>query len=131
MRRKIVLLVEDHEDSRIICTTILQHYGYTVLEAEDGEVGFHLAYTRMPDLILMDMSLPHADGCAVTERLKGNRSTAHIPIVALTAHALKADKERAQRAGVDSYLVKPCGPAQVVAEVERLIGSAAMRSAYG
>lgn len=124
MYPKTVLLVEDHEDSRAICATILQHYGYDVLEAADGEIGFQLARTHIPNLILMDMSLPSTDGCEVTERLKEDVDTSHIPIVALTAHALGVDRERARRAGFDSYLVKPCAPTRIVAEVERLIGPA-------
>ncbi|CAN5853681.1 response regulator [soil metagenome] len=130
MRRKIVLLVEDQEDSRIIYGTILKHYGYGILEAADGDVGLQLARAHMPDLILMDVGLPHVDGCDATAFLKQDGSTSHIPIVALTAHGLHTDRERARRAGFDGYLVKPCIPTRVVAEVERLIGPSVEDAAY-
>jgi two-component system, cell cycle response regulator DivK len=120
---KRILLVEDHEDNRNIYRTILNHFGYEVLEAHDGRQGIDLARTETPDLILMDVSIPHIDGWEATRILKADPATATIPIVALTAHALKEDREHAVVVGFDGYLAKPVEPRTVVAEVERFIGA--------
>jgi CheY-like chemotaxis protein len=128
MRIKTVLLVEDNEDNRIVYATILQHHGYAVLEAGDGETGVRLARERKPDAILMDISLPIYDGWHATTLLKGDAETAHIPIVALTAHALTMDRERAREVGCDGYLTKPCDPSRVLAELKRLIGPPTVRA---
>jgi two-component system, cell cycle response regulator DivK len=124
MRRKMILLVEDHEDSRFICSTILRHHGYGIMEAEDGATGLQLARLHLPDLILLDVTLPILDGWSAAERLRGQAETSHIPIVALTAHAFQADQERGRRLGFDAYLIKPCRPSRVLAEVRRLVGPA-------
>ncbi len=124
MDAKTVLIVEDNEDNRIVYATILQHRGYGVLEARNGEEGVRMARERSPDLILMDISVPIIDGWKATEMLKGDPETAGIPIIALTAHALAEDRETAKQVGCDGYLAKPCEPRTVVAEVERFIGAA-------
>src|SRR5215213_756148 len=98
---KTVLLVEDNEDNRIVYSTILRHFGYTVTEALNGEEGIVKARTEKPDLILKDIS-----------------------IIALTAHALASDREKAMEVGCDGYLAKPCEPRAVVAEVQRFLGKA-------
>ena len=121
---KTVLLVEDNEDNRIVYATILRHHGYRVCEATNGEDGVRLAREILPDAILMDISIPRIDGWQATEMLKADSTTAHIPIVALTAHALSADRQKAQRVGCDGYLAKPCEPRRVVAEIVRVIGPA-------
>jgi CheY-like chemotaxis protein len=119
---KTVLLVEDNEDNRIVCSTILRHFGYRVVEAFNGQDGIAAARAERPDLILMDISIPIIDGWEATQVLKHDPATRHIPIVALTAHALAADRERAMQVGCDGYLAKPCEPRTVVAEVQRLVG---------
>jgi len=119
---KTVLLVEDNEDNRIVYSTILQHFGYRVMEALNGEDGIAKARSERPDLILMDISIPVIDGWEATQVLKGDPETCGIPIIALTAHALASDRERAMEVGCDSYLAKPCEPKAVVGEVERFIG---------
>lgn len=125
MRRKSVLLVEDHEDSRIICATILQHHGYAVLEAADVQSGLVLARTHRPDLILMDVTLPGAlDGWMVVERLKRDGATQGIPVVALTAQPQGSDGQRARLLGCAAYLVKPYTPSYILKEVRRIIGPA-------
>jgi CheY-like chemotaxis protein len=119
-----VLLVEDDRDNRAIYRTILEHSGYLVIEAEDGETGVQLARQHRPALVLMDISIPVLDGWAATRILKSDPATAAIPIIALTAHALAEDREKAAEAGCDSYLSKPVAPRRVVAEVQRFIGPA-------
>jgi two-component system cell cycle response regulator DivK len=117
-----LLLVEDNEDNRTIYSTLLRHLGYQVIEAQDGVQAIELARSEHPDLILMDISIPGMDGWEATRVLRGDPSTQSIPIVALTAHALDDDRERAAEVGFSSYLAKPVEPRAVVAEVRRLIG---------
>jgi CheY-like chemotaxis protein len=119
---KKVLLVEDNEDNRIVYSTILQHFGYVVMEALNGEEGIAKARAERPDLILMDISIPVIDGWEATQVLKRDPETRGIPIIALTAHALASDREKAMEVGCDSYLAKPCEPKAVVSEVEKFIG---------
>jgi CheY-like chemotaxis protein len=119
---RTILLVEDHEDNRIVYSTILEHFGYTVLLAGDGAEGVRLAREALPDLVLMDVSIPVMDGWEATRVLKADPATAAIPIVALTAHALATDRERAAEAGCDGYLAKPVEPRRVLEEVRRFLG---------
>jgi two-component system, cell cycle response regulator DivK len=120
---KRVLLVEDNEDNRTVYRTILEHFGYGVIEARNGEDGVRMAREEHPDLILMDISIPVIDGWEATKILKGDDKTRNIPIIALTAHALATDRTKASEVGCDGYLAKPCEPRRVVAEVEKFIGS--------
>jgi two-component system, cell cycle response regulator DivK len=119
---KVVLLVEDNPDNRGIYRTILEHGRFEVLEAEDGQTGVDLARTRQPDLILMDVAIPLIDGWEATRMLKADPETSGIPIIALTAHALQSDRERAEEVGCDGYIAKPVLPRAVLAEVERRLG---------
>lgn len=119
-----VLLVEDNEDNLAVYRTILDHVGYAVVEARDGEEGLARATAEKPDVILMDISIPKIDGWEVTRRLKAEDDTKGIPIIALTAHALDEDREKAFNVGCDGYLAKPIEPRRVVEEVERLVGPA-------
>jgi two-component system, cell cycle response regulator DivK len=120
-----ILLVEDHEDNRNIYRTILEHFGFQVLLAADGEEGVRLAELGTPDLILLDIDIPVMDGLEVARKLKGNEETARIPIVALTAYSQPEDRERAQEAGFDGYLAKPVSPRRVLAEVRRFLAASA------
>lgn len=120
-RGKTVLIVEDNEDNRIVYSTILRHHGFRVCEALDGEEGIDKARRELPDIILMDISIPVIDGWQVTETLKRETATKGIPIIALTAHAMPGDRQRAMAVGCDGYLAKPCEPRAVLAEVNRLI----------
>lgn len=119
---KTILLVEDNEDNLIVYRTILDHVGYRVIEARDGEEGVARAFADHPDLILMDVSLPKMDGWEATRRIKADETTRDIPIIAVTAHALDDDREKATQVGCDGYLAKPVAPRRVVEEVERFIG---------
>lgn len=118
----IVLLVEDNDDNLRIYSTILTYSGYQVIEATDGEAGLTAARDKHPDLILMDVSIPKIDGWEVTRLLKSDPQTASIPVIALTAHALATDRERANEIGFDGYIAKPAEPRLVLAEVERRLG---------
>ena len=108
--------------NRIVYSTILRHFGYTVTEALNGEEGIAKARSEKPDLILMDISIPIIDGWEATQVLKHDPATSSIPIIALTAHALASDREKAMEVGCDGYLAKPCEPRAVVAEVQRFLG---------
>jgi CheY-like chemotaxis protein len=118
-----LLLVEDNEDNRIIYATVLRHVGYRVVEAVDGAQAIALARSVVPDLILMDISIPEVDGWEATRILRRDPITKDIPIIALTAHAMTDDREKATALGFTSYLAKPVEPRAVVAEVRRWIGS--------
>ncbi len=117
-----VLLVEDNDDNRAIYRTILEHQGYRVVEALDGEEAVRRASDDPPDLILMDISIPLLNGWEATRRLKADARTARIPVIALTAHALAADRAMAEEVGCDGYLPKPVTPGRVAAEVRERIG---------
>src|SRR4051812_14654673 len=119
---KTVLLVEDNEDNRIIYATALRYAGYSVIEAITGTEGIRQAREGKPDLILMDISVPEIDGWEATTILKADPDTRHIPVVAVTAHALPGDEERSMAAGCDGYLAKPIPPAMLIAEVDRRFG---------
>ncbi|MCC6747693.1 MAG: response regulator [Deltaproteobacteria bacterium] len=118
---QIVLLVEDNIHNRRIFSGVLRHYGYEVHEAENGEQAVELAQATRPDIILMDLSLPVLDGWEATRRIKLVPGLANVPIIALTAHAMSGDDQRALEAGCDGYLSKPISPKRVVAEVERVL----------
>ena len=116
-----ILLVEDNEMNRDMLSRRLQRRGYRVVTAEDGEKGLLLARSEVPDLILMDISLPAMDGWEVTRLLKANQSTRHIPIIALTAHAMVSDRKKAIEAGCDEYDTKPVDFARLSEKIDNLI----------
>jgi CheY-like chemotaxis protein len=118
---KTVLLVEDNLHNRRIFAGILKHYGYTVEEAVNGEEAVSKAQETKPNLILMDLSLPVLDGWEATRKIKTIPELAGVPVVALTAHAMEGDEQKALDAGCDAYLAKPISPKQLVAEVGRFI----------
>jgi len=106
MKQK-VLIVEDNPLNMRLIEMILKTNSYTLLKATDGEEALDIATRERPDLVLMDIRLPKVSGLEVARRLKENPAFSHIPIIALTAHAMKGDKEKAIEAGCDSYLSKP------------------------
>jgi two-component system cell cycle response regulator DivK len=116
-----ILLVEDNEMNRDMLSRRLQRKGYSVLIAVDGEQGLATAYSEMPDLILMDISLPFIDGYEVTRRLKANPRTKNIPVIALTAHALLTDRDKALRAGCNDYDTKPVDFTRLTEKIETLL----------
>jgi two-component system cell cycle response regulator DivK len=106
MKQK-VLIVEDNPLNMRLIEMILKSNSYTLLKATDGEEALDIATREQPDLVIMDIRLPRVSGLEVARRLKENPASSHIPIIALTAHAMKGDKEKAIEAGCDSYLSKP------------------------
>ena len=102
-----ILLVEDNEMNRDMLSRRLERRGYEVIIATDGLAGVEAAVSNKPDLVLMDMSLPVIDGWEATRRIKENPATAAIPVIALTAHAMAGDREKAMEAGCDDYDTKP------------------------
>jgi len=116
-----ILLVEDNEMNRDMLSRRLQKKGYTVVTAQDGEKGYSLARSEAPDLILMDISLPAMDGWEVTRLLKANALTRHIPIIALTAHAMVSDREKAIGIGCDDYDTKPVDFVRLSEKIESLL----------
>jgi len=104
---KKILIVDDNQDGRELVVKVLKARGYQTIEAVDGEEALEKAVAERPDLILMDRSLPKIDGYEVTRRLKGQEEFKDVPIVALTAHAMRGDREKALEAGCDGYISKP------------------------
>jgi CheY-like chemotaxis protein len=117
-----LLLVEDNEESREGLSRHLRRKGYEVLAAVDGRQGLEAARTEAPDLVLMDMSLPVLDGWEATRQLKADPQTRHIPVIALTAHAMAGDREKAMAAGCDEYDTKPVEFARLLGKIEALLG---------
>ena len=117
-----ILLVEDNEMNRDMLSRRLVRKKYEVLAAVDGKEGVEMARLETPDLILMDMSLPVMDGWEATRRLKASPETQAIPIVALTAHAMSGDREKAMEAGCDDYDIKPIELPRLLGKIEALLG---------
>lgn len=123
-----ILLVEDNEMNRDMLSRRLERKGYQVVLALDGESGVEMARTEAPDLVLMDMSLPVLDGWEATRRLKANDATQHIPVIALTAHAMSSDREKALEAGCDDYDTKPIELPRLLFKIEALLNGGHMKS---
>jgi CheY-like chemotaxis protein len=116
-----ILIVEDNELNRDMLSRRLQRKGYDVLLAVDGEDGLDVARANAPDLVLMDMSLPTVDGWEATRRMKSDAVLRHIPVIALTAHAMANDRDKALAAGCDDYDTKPIELPRLLAKMEALL----------
>ncbi len=121
-----VLLVEDNEMNRDMLSRRLARRGFEVLIAADGERGVQMAKAELPDLILMDMSLPVLDGWGATRQIKAESSTQSIPLIALTAHAMAGDRDRAIQAGCDDYDTKPIELPRLLGKMDRLLSERAL-----
>ena len=119
--RPLVLIVEDQTDLRQLYAQELTMSGFDVIEAENGADAISHTADRTPDVVLMDLSLPVVDGWEATRRLKADARTAHIPVVALTAHDGSGELQRATRAGCDWFVPKPCQPHDLIEEVRRVL----------
>lgn len=117
----LVLVVEDYQDAREMYAAYLQFSGFEVAEAGNGIEAIEKAQALLPDIVLMDLALPRMDGWEATRRLKNDERTRHIPIVALTGHALAGHAEGAREAGCDAFVTKPCLPDALVTEINRLL----------
>ncbi len=118
-----ILLVEDDEMNRDMLSRRLIKRGYDVTIAVDGEQGVAMARSGSPDIVLMDMSLPIMDGWTATRTLKGDEATAGIPVIALTAHAMAGDQEKAMAAGCDDFDTKPVELSRLLGKIEALVGT--------
>ena len=119
----LILVVDDYQDAREMYAEYLQFSGFRVAEARNGNEAVDQAFALRPDLILMDLSLPGKDGWEATRELKADDRTRHIPIVALTGHALAGASDGAKKAGCDSFVTKPCLPDDLVVEVRRMLNA--------
>lgn len=128
MERRTVLVVDDDHDTREIWRAVLQHHGYLVLQAADGTEGVRTAMAQGPDVVVMDLEMPGVDGLQATRHLKEHRLTSATPVIVVSAHAGAEYRERADAAGCDGYLAKPCPPAELLAEVERVLGALLART---
>jgi two-component system cell cycle response regulator DivK len=116
-----ILLVEDNEMNRDMLSRRLKRNGYDVVMATNGQQGVDMAASEVPDLILMDMSLPVIDGWEATRRVKHNEATRRIPVIALTAHAMAGDREKAIEAGCDDYDTKPVEITRLLSKIAALL----------
>ena len=118
-----ILIVEDNPMNMELATDLLETSGYVVIQAGMAEEGIELARAELPDLILMDISLPGMDGLEATGILKQDPTTKDIPVIAMTAHAMKGDEEKALTAGCAGYITKPIDTREFPKEIDRFIGS--------
>lgn len=118
--RRRVLVVEDDEETRAAYRVLLEQAGWAVDEAATGDEALRLAGRRRPDVAVVDISIPVLDGWETTRRLKEEAATRGVSVIAVTGHALDADRERAREVGCDAYLVKPIQPQVLLDEVSRL-----------
>lgn len=120
-RKHLILIADDRASSRELLRVVLERTGYDVLEAPDGEAALDLIRTRQPDLVLLDLQMPKLDGLGVLEAVRRDSRFAKLPVVALTASAMRGDRERILEAGFTDYLAKPAGPEQLREVVARLL----------
>lgn len=118
-----ILLVEDNEMNRDMLVKRLTRRRFELIIAVDGQQGVELAFAELPDLILMDMSLPNIDGWQATKILKADERTSQIPVIALTAHAMDGDREQALAAGCDDYDTKPVDLKRLIAKMNQLLAT--------
>jgi CheY-like chemotaxis protein len=122
-----ILIVEDNEMNRDMLSRRLEKKGFQIILAVDGQGGIDAAAARRPDLILMDLSLPAVDGWQATQRLKADVALRQIPVIALSAHAMAADREKALRAGCDDFDTKPIDMPRLMAKIDALLTRTAER----
>lgn len=121
MSEPLILLVEDREDNRVLARKLLERAGFRVVEATDGREALEQVAAQRPDLLLLDMSLPLVDGWTVARTLRQSPDFKDLLIVALTAHAMDGDRERALEAGCDEFLTKPIEVAKFIPTIRRIL----------
>ena len=119
-----ILLVEDNEMNRDMLSRRLERKGFEIVIAVDGQAGIDMASSSNPDIILMDLSLPVMDGWEATRKIKADPATQSIPVIALTAHAMAGDEQKALAAGCNDYDTKPIDLKRLLGKIEKLLGSA-------
>jgi two-component system, cell cycle response regulator DivK len=117
----LILVVDDYADNREMYSAYLRFQGLDVMEAANGAEALERAFERPPDLVVMDLSLPGVDGWQATRALKSDMRTKHIPVIAVTGHALAGAPEQAAEAGCDGFLTKPCLPEDLLREIRRML----------
>jgi CheY-like chemotaxis protein len=117
----VILVVDDAADGRQMYMQYLQHHGYRVIEAVNGVEAIEQAYSHRPDLIVMDLGMPHIDGWEATRRIKGHPRTAHIPVLAISGHVFTDAVSQATSAGADAFLPKPCRLPDVLTIIRELL----------
>ena len=117
-----LLLVEDNEMNRDMLSRRLERKGFEVVFAQDGSIAVDMATSEKPELILMDMSLPVLDGWEATRQIKSNPETSNIPVIALTAHAMAGDREKALEVGCEDYDTKPVDFPRLLSKIDALLG---------
>lgn len=125
VEKPLILIADDRPSSRELLRLVLERAGYAVIEAEDGEQALDRARGGNPDLILLDLQMPGLDGYGVLAALRSEARFAHLPVLALTASAMRGDRERILEAGFTDYLAKPAGPEVLRETVARMLGDAA------
>lgn len=123
MSKSRILVVEDNQDNMTLIVDVLSSLDYDVLQATDGLLGVQMTQEHHPDLILMDLSLPKMDGWTAAGTIKAQEALQDIPIIALTAHAMKGDKERALDAGCDDYITKPINLQELASKLNDYLGT--------
>ena len=123
-RGPLILVVDDVPDTRHMYSMYVTHHGFRVVEATNGVEAVEQAYSHQPDLILMDLGLPHLDGWEATRKIKRNERTRHIPVLAVSGHAFPDAIDRAKAAGVHTLLAKPASPPVVVAKIREILEEA-------
>ena len=123
MSRRRILVVEDNPDNMTLIVDVLTSLNYEVLQATDGQRGVEIVDEERPDLVLMDLSLPKMDGWTATRTLKAEHDLKEIPIIALTAHAMVGDRERAMEAGCDDYVSKPINLQELATKLKKFLGT--------
>jgi CheY-like chemotaxis protein len=121
--KPLVLVVDDYQDAREMYVEFLEFSGFRVAEASNGAEALEKAFALLPDVILMDLSLPIMDGWEATRRLKADERTKAIPVVALTGHALAGEAGGEQEVKCDAFVIKPCLPETLVAEVKKVLAA--------
>ena len=122
MSGRRILVVEDNPDNMTLIVDVLTSLNYEVIQATDGQRGLEMVEAERPDLVLMDLSLPKMDGWTATRKLKAENDLKVIPIIALTAHAMVGDRERALEAGCDDYVSKPINIQELAAKLKKFLG---------
>jgi two-component system cell cycle response regulator DivK len=121
MKQSVILLIEDNAQNRYLTTFLLEHRGYRVVTAADGQEGIETAKGLQPDLILLDIQLPKMDGYSAARSLREDRSLSNTPIIAVTSYAMVGDREKCLAAGCNGYIEKPINPETFVSEIEAFL----------
>lgn len=117
----IALVIEDNQNNMILINDILVFYGYTVIQAESGKMGYQLAEEHQPDFIVLDIQLQDTHGLKVLKKIRGNNKTAHIPVIAMASYAMTGDKEKFLAAGCNGYIEKPINSGSVMDQIKKAI----------